>query len=53
MNSKGDNCRYLSMKWVFMYTAIFDIIKTEQLLIVICLEQELLFVPGCRNRMKR
>lgn len=46
MNSKGDNCRYLSMKWVFMYTAIFDIIKTEQLLIVICVEQELLFGPG-------
>jgi hypothetical protein len=25
---------------------IFDIIKTEQLLIVICVEQELLFGPG-------
>ena len=46
MDNKGDNCRRLSMKWVFMYTAIFDIIKTEQFHVVICLEQELLLSWG-------
>lgn len=30
------------MKWVFMYIVIFDIIKTEQFHVVICLELELL-----------